>query len=184
MSSTGPIRTGSSSRSTRTRTACTQAGPLTVTISNTQNDKTFDWSSNIGVDAVFVKAGSGGSYLYRYDPPGEETSDTGLTSSRSAGERDQPHLLLLRRAVKIIVESRRSRRRPAGVRLHVGLHEELRARGRRAGAVRPHPARVRTPSRRASPRAGSRRPRRAATARARTRLGLGRRGRQVHVHEH
>ena len=33
-------------------------GTLTVTISNTQDDKTFDWSSNIGVDAVIVKGGS------------------------------------------------------------------------------------------------------------------------------
>jgi hypothetical protein len=61
-------------------------GTLTVTISNMTNTKTFDWSSNIGVDAVFVKAGSAGSYLYRYDDPtnasapGEQTSDTGLTS--------------------------------------------------------------------------------------------------------
>ena len=55
-------------------------GPLTVTISNTQNDKTFDWSSNIGVDAVIAKGGADGSYLYRYDPPTEETSDSGLTT--------------------------------------------------------------------------------------------------------
>ena len=56
------------------------AGPLTVTISNTQNDKTFDWSSNIGVDAVIAKGGADGSYLYRYDPPTEEKSDSGLTT--------------------------------------------------------------------------------------------------------
>jgi uncharacterized repeat protein (TIGR01451 family) len=55
-------------------------GTLQVTISNTQNDKTFDWSANIGVDAVIVKGGSDGTYLYRYDPPSEETSDTGLTT--------------------------------------------------------------------------------------------------------
>jgi hypothetical protein len=55
-------------------------GTLSVTISNTTDDKTFDWSSNIGVDAVYVKAGQGGSYLYQYDPPAEATSDTGLTS--------------------------------------------------------------------------------------------------------
>src|SRR5919106_1643690 len=55
-------------------------GTLTVTISNTTDDKTFDWSSNIGVDAVFVKAGTEGSYLYRYDPPAESTGDTNLTS--------------------------------------------------------------------------------------------------------
>src|SRR5919106_1005559 len=55
-------------------------GTLTVTISNTTDDKTFDWSSNIGVDAVFVKGGTEGSYLYRYDPPMEVTGDTNLTS--------------------------------------------------------------------------------------------------------
>lgn len=61
-------------------------GTLTVTITNLTNTKTFDWSSNIGVDAVYVKAGSAGSNLYRYDDPtsesdpGEQTSDTGLTS--------------------------------------------------------------------------------------------------------
>lgn len=55
-------------------------GTLTVTISNTTNDKTFNWSSNISVDAVFVKAGSAGSFLYRYDPPSESTGDDGLTS--------------------------------------------------------------------------------------------------------
>ncbi len=61
-------------------------GTLTVVIEDTTNDKTFSWSSNIGVDAVFVKAGSAGSNLYRYDDPavtsdpGEETADTGLGS--------------------------------------------------------------------------------------------------------
>ena len=55
-------------------------GTLSVTISNAQNDKTFDWSSNIGVDAVIVKGGSDGTYLYRYDPPTEQTGDTGLTA--------------------------------------------------------------------------------------------------------
>jgi len=53
-------------------------GTLTVTIANTTNDDTFDWSSNIGVDAVVVKGGNAGSYLYRYDPPTEPTADTGL----------------------------------------------------------------------------------------------------------
>ena len=54
---------------------------LEVTITNTTNDKIFDWSSNIGVDAVFVKAGSKeGHNLYRYDPPSEAFSDTDLTS--------------------------------------------------------------------------------------------------------
>jgi len=55
-------------------------GTLTVTIVHTQEDKVFSWTSNIGVDAVIAKGGSDGSYLYRYDPPAEETADTGLTT--------------------------------------------------------------------------------------------------------
>jgi hypothetical protein len=61
-------------------------GTLSVTISNLAGDKTFDWSSNIGVDAVYVKAGAGGSYLYLYDPPAESFGDTGLTSPGSGNE--------------------------------------------------------------------------------------------------
>ena len=52
-------------------------GPLTVTIvvRDTDDGPVFDWTSNIGVDAVFVKGGPGG-LLYVYDP--ESTGDTGL----------------------------------------------------------------------------------------------------------
>jgi len=53
------------------------SGPLTVTISNLTEDS-FDWQSNIGLDAVIVKGGHAGTYLYRYDPPAEATSDNGL----------------------------------------------------------------------------------------------------------
>jgi uncharacterized repeat protein (TIGR01451 family) len=53
-------------------------GTLSVTITYTAAT-VIDWSSNIGVDAVIVKGGPDGGYLYRYDPPSEETSDTGLT---------------------------------------------------------------------------------------------------------
>jgi hypothetical protein len=60
-------------------------GTLSVTITNAANDKSFDWSSNIGVDAVYVKAGAGGSNLYRYDPPAEKTGDTGLVSPGDGG---------------------------------------------------------------------------------------------------
>ena len=67
-------------------------GVLTVTISNTTNDKTFDWTSNIGLDAVLVKAGSTGSYLYRYDPPSEATSDTNLTSPGAANQNGISHI--------------------------------------------------------------------------------------------
>jgi hypothetical protein len=54
-------------------------GTLTVTIVVTATDDgpVFDWTSNIGVDAVFVKGGPGG-LLYVYDPPAESTGDTGL----------------------------------------------------------------------------------------------------------
>ena len=55
-------------------------GTLTVTITHTQPDKVFSWSSNIGVDAVFVKGGESGNGFYLYDPPQEKTSDTGLTT--------------------------------------------------------------------------------------------------------
>jgi hypothetical protein len=52
-------------------------GTLTVTIDvrNTADGQVFDWTSNIGVDSVFVKGGPGGN-LYVYDP--ESTGDTGL----------------------------------------------------------------------------------------------------------
>jgi len=50
-------------------------GTLTVTIDVTGN--TFDWTSNIGVDAVIVKGGPNAN-LYRYDPPAEVKSDKGL----------------------------------------------------------------------------------------------------------
>jgi hypothetical protein len=52
-------------------------GTLTVTISNVTDSKTFDWTSNIGVDAVIVKA-STDSYVYSYSP--ESTGDNGVGS--------------------------------------------------------------------------------------------------------
>ncbi|MGH9236087.1 MAG: LPXTG cell wall anchor domain-containing protein [Acidimicrobiales bacterium] len=54
-------------------------GTLTVTIDVTDTDggPVFSWTSNVGVDAVFVKGGPGG-LLYIYDPPAESTGDTGL----------------------------------------------------------------------------------------------------------
>lgn len=56
-------------------------GTLEVTITYTTLNKRFDWSSNLGVEAVFVKAGDQGSNLYRYDPQvGEVTEDDGLES--------------------------------------------------------------------------------------------------------
>ena len=52
-------------------------GTLTVTVDvrDTAQGQVFDFTSNIGVDAVFVKGGPGGN-LYVYDP--EVTADTGL----------------------------------------------------------------------------------------------------------
>jgi hypothetical protein len=63
-------------------------GTLTVTISNFQNSNSgnpgsFDWSSNIGVDAVFVKAGSDKHNLFAYDP--ESTGDTDLGPQAGQG---------------------------------------------------------------------------------------------------
>jgi hypothetical protein len=63
-------------------------GTLVVTISNFQqsdsgNPGSFDWASNIGVDAVFVKAGSDKHHLYLYDP--ESTGDTGLAPQAGNG---------------------------------------------------------------------------------------------------
>jgi hypothetical protein len=55
-------------------------GTLSVTVTNSDTHQ-FDWSSNIGLDAVFVKASNGG-FLYLYDPPGPEaTADTDLIGS-------------------------------------------------------------------------------------------------------
>ncbi|HKY14878.1 MAG TPA: choice-of-anchor D domain-containing protein, partial [Microthrixaceae bacterium] len=56
-------------------------GTLTVTIDvrTTALGSVFDWTSNIGVDSVFVKGGPDGNF-YRYDPPAEATSDTSLHS--------------------------------------------------------------------------------------------------------
>jgi hypothetical protein len=63
-------------------------GTLSVTISNYANSNSgtpgsFDWSSNIGVDAVFVKAGSDKHNLFVYNP--ESTGDTGLGPQAGLG---------------------------------------------------------------------------------------------------
>jgi hypothetical protein len=51
-------------------------GVLTVTV---DSDGTyFDWTSNIGVDAVIVKGGNLGANSYVYDPPAESLGDDGL----------------------------------------------------------------------------------------------------------
>ncbi|HET9242939.1 MAG TPA: hypothetical protein VFN99_05810 [Gaiella sp.] len=54
-------------------------GFLTVTIDvrDTAGGQVFDWTSNIGVDSIFVKGGPDGNF-YTYDPPAEDTEDTSL----------------------------------------------------------------------------------------------------------
>jgi hypothetical protein len=63
-------------------------GVITITISNFVGSSSgtagsFDWASDLGVDAVFVKAGSSRHQLYVYDP--EATSDTGLRPQAGKG---------------------------------------------------------------------------------------------------
>ena len=54
-------------------------GLLTVNLTthSTTDGPTFDWTSNTGVDAVIVKGGPDAD-SYVYDPPQEDTGDTGL----------------------------------------------------------------------------------------------------------
>ena len=57
----------------------------TVTIDMVMELKNFNWSSNVGIDAIYVKGGSGGSYFYGYQPdvsqegevvgPGQEATE-------------------------------------------------------------------------------------------------------------
>src|SRR3712207_1744705 len=56
-------------------------GTLSVTIDvrNTASGPVFDWTSNLGVDAVVVKGGDDGN-AFVYDPPSESKGDTGLHS--------------------------------------------------------------------------------------------------------
>ena len=76
-------------------------GTLTVTIDvrDTDDGPVFYWTSNIGVDAVFVKGGPGG-LLYVYDPPAESTGDTGLHAPVNPQQRQvlraEPRVVLLR----------------------------------------------------------------------------------------
>jgi hypothetical protein len=63
-----PVASGTESDGTLT---------VTLTVRDTDDGQVFDWTSNIGVDAVFVKGGPNG-LLYLYDPPAESTGDTGL----------------------------------------------------------------------------------------------------------
>ncbi len=63
-------------------------GTLTVSISNYVGSASsvpgsFDWASNIGVDAVFVKAGSSKHNLYVYAP--ESLGDTNLSPQAGRG---------------------------------------------------------------------------------------------------
>jgi hypothetical protein len=63
-------------------------GTLEVMIANFENSDSrtpgsFDWRSNIGVDAVFVKAGNDKHNLFVYDP--ESTGDTDLGPQAGEG---------------------------------------------------------------------------------------------------
>jgi len=63
-------------------------GTLEITISNYVNSNSgtpgsFDWESNIGVDAVFVKAGNDKHNLFVYDP--ESLGDTDLGPQAGQG---------------------------------------------------------------------------------------------------
>lgn len=69
--------------------------PLAVTLTTHSDDDsvTLDWSSNIGVDGVFVKGGPGGNF-YHYDPPA--IADTALSApfNHNSGKYYHPgHLL-------------------------------------------------------------------------------------------
>ena len=62
-------------------------GPITITNFDGVA-RTFDWSSTIGIDAVYVKGGAGGSNLYVYAPTAqspEQFSDDGLTTPGTSG---------------------------------------------------------------------------------------------------
>jgi len=65
-------------------------GTLEVTISNFQNSSSgtpgsFDWSSNIGVDAVFVKAGNDKHNLFVYAPEAAVDTDLGPQAGQGNG---------------------------------------------------------------------------------------------------
>ena len=112
-------------------------GTLEVTISNFQNSNSgnpgsFDWSSNIGVDAVFVKAGNDKHNLFVYDP--ESTGDTDLGPAGRPRQRHQPHLVLLRRGRRAAASA--GRPRAAGRRAARGRAAGRRAPGRRAEHAR------------------------------------------------
>ena len=65
-----------------TETFSNEFGTITITASD--DLKTFDFSdADPPVDAVFIKAGNGGN-LYVYDPP--VTADTGLVTPENSGE--------------------------------------------------------------------------------------------------
>lgn len=50
---------------------------VTITVHSTDLGPTFDWDSDIGIDAVIVKGGPNVN-VYTYDPPAESFGDEGL----------------------------------------------------------------------------------------------------------
>jgi hypothetical protein len=87
-----PVRDGNHSK-----------GSLTVTLDVEQSDEAdvIAWSTNMGVDGVFVKGGPGG-HFYRYNPPGSDaTSDHGLVApfNENSGKHYKPgHMLFCTRS--------------------------------------------------------------------------------------
>ena len=70
----------------------------TITVSNFDENVGFDWSSDFGIDAVFVKAGSDKHNLYVYaatEGAAESMGDTGPGRPGRQRQRHQPHQLLL-----------------------------------------------------------------------------------------
>ena len=84
-------------------------GTLEITISNFVNSTSgtpgsFDWTSNIGVDAVFVKAGNDKHNLYVYDPESLGDTDLGPQAGNGNG-------IAISRSAMTLVGRPRPRRR-------------------------------------------------------------------------
>jgi LPXTG-motif cell wall-anchored protein len=60
----------------------------TVTITTLADAKAFDWTSTVGIDAVYVKGGQAGSYFYGYQPDVDEHGDIVGDGEESFGDRD------------------------------------------------------------------------------------------------
>ncbi|MER3418010.1 MAG: hypothetical protein C4343_02615, partial [Chloroflexota bacterium] len=63
----------------------------TITVSNLKSTS-FDWSSTLGIDAVFVKSGKGGSNLYVYAPTSSDPESFGDTNLTTRGGKAISHI--------------------------------------------------------------------------------------------